>query len=96
LKPSKLLLIIPLILIHKITIVLLINNIIIVFLTRAFSRNTVRKKKIGNNWSFYCFLFEKKTTNILSNITYVVFAQSPSAGTAMINIQSALRTTLNP
>jgi hypothetical protein len=61
---------------------------IIIFLTKASCRNA--RRECGNNWSCYCFLFEKKIVNVLYNVTY-----SPShrlTGAPIINILSTLRT----
>ena len=88
----KFLLIIPLLLMHIIIIVSLINNIIIIFLTKAFSRNMVRKN-IWKQLALQPFLFWKEYC--IYFVQCHVFAQSPSGGTAMINIQWALRTTLD-
>jgi hypothetical protein len=62
------------------------HNIIIIFLTKASSRNA--RSECGNNWSCYCFLFEKKIVNVLYSVTY-----SPSdrqVGAAIINILSTI------
>ena len=86
----KLILIIPLLLMHIIIFISLINNIIIIFLTKSFSRNTVRKN-IWKQLALQLFLVWKEDCKYF--VQCHVFAQSPSSGTAMINIQSALRTT---